>query len=110
MAVTRSAKKLAQSALGTEAAAVYTSPANTVTQVTEIWLANTNTTTARKVAIYAHGTAAGNTLIPELEIPAKGTKIVNAKIVLAAAEVFSAKQDTGTDVIITAYGVQEVTS
>ena len=111
MTVTRSAKKIVQVALGTEATAVYTSPVNTVTQITEIWLANTNTTTTRKVSLYAHGTASENTIIPELQILAKGTKIItDARIILAAAEVLAAKQDIGTDVILTAYGVLEVTS
>ena len=109
MAITRSAKKLVQSALSTSASAKYTSPANTKTQVTEIWLANTNTTTARKVTLYAHGVAAGNTILQDLEITAKGTVILdNCKIVLEATEVLAAKQDAGTDVILTAYGIQEV--
>ena len=111
MPVTRTPKKLAQTALSTTVTARYTAPAATVTQITEIWLANTNTTTARTVALYAHGTAANNTLIQAIKIPANGTKgIDGSKIVLAAGEVLAGKQDAGTDVILTAYGIEEVTS
>jgi len=101
-------KRLAQVALSTTATARYTCPASTIAQITEIWLANTNTTTVRKVSLYAHGTATTNTLIHEIEIPAKGTVIIdNAKIVLTASQVLAAKQDVGTDVILTAYGIEE---
>ena len=101
-------KRLAQTALSTTATAHYTAPASTTTQITEIWLTNTNTTTVRKVALYAHGTAAANTIVHELEIPAKGTNILDGcKIVLTAAQVLAAKQDVGTDVILTAYGIEE---
>ena len=105
----RSAKKLAQTALSTTMAARYTSPAGTVTQVTEIWLTNTNTTTVRTVTLRAHGTAAGNTLADRIEIPARDTAIIDGcKIVLEAGDVLAASQDAGTDVILTAYGIQEV--
>ena len=44
-----------------------------------------------------------------IEIAANGTQIISdSKIVLAAAQVLSAMQDVGTDVILTAYGVEEV--
>lgn len=111
MAVTRTPKKLAQTALNTSSTAVYTTPASTKTQVTEIYLANTNTTTARTVTLYAHGTADANRIVVAYEIAAKGTVILeDKKILLSATEVLAAKQDTGTDVILTAYGVEEVTT
>ena len=101
--------RLAQTALSATVAAVYTTPASRRTQITEIWLANTNTTTARRVTLRAHGTAATNNLISSIEIAANGTQIISdSKIVLAAAQVLSAMQDVGTDVILTAYGVEEV--
>lgn len=101
--------RLAQSALSTTMTARYTTPTSRRAQVTEIWLANNNTTTARKVVIAAHGTASTNMIIPEIEIPANGTKVISgSKIVLTAAEVLAAKQDVGTDVILTAYGIEEV--
>jgi len=112
MAITRTAKKLVQSALSNAVTAKYTTPASTTTQVTEIWFANTNTTTARKVKLLAHGLVdPGNVLIPEIMIAAKGVEIIDgSKIALATTEVLAASQDAGTDVIMTAYGVEEVTS
>lgn len=101
--------RLTQTALSTIVAAVYTTPASRRTQITEIWLANNNTTTARRVTLRAHGTATTNNLLPVLEIAANGTQIIDgAKIVLAAGEVLAALQDAGIDVILTAYGVEEV--
>ena len=111
MAVTRTAKKLAQVALGNTMAAIYTSPTSTKTQIVEMWFANTSAATTRKISLAAHGTAAGNIIVPELEIPANGTKVINAsKVVLEASEALAAKQDAGADVIATLYGVQEVSS
>lgn len=99
---------LVQAALSSVAAAVYTTPANTRTQITEIWLANNNPTTARRVTVRAHGAAAANNLLPVLEIAANGAQIIgDSKIVLAAGAVFVALQDVGADVILTAYGVEE---
>lgn len=110
MAVTRSAKKLCQSTLASTVTAEYTSPANTKTQVTEIWLTNTSGVT-RTISLYAHGLANVNTLISSLPIEAGGVRVINgSKIVLEAAEVLGGKQDVGEDVILTAYGIQEVTS
>lgn len=101
--------RLAQTALSATIAAVYTTPASRRTQITEIWLANTNTTAARRVTLRAHGTAATNTILPSIEIAANGTQIIDgSKIVLAAGQIFAAMQDAGTDVILTAYGVEEV--
>ena len=101
--------RLAQIALSATIAAVYTTPASRRTQITEIWLANNNTTTARRVTLRAHGTVETNTILPSIEIAANGTQIIDgSKIVLAAGEVFAALQDVGTDVILTAYGVEEV--
>ena len=101
--------RVVQTALSATIAAVYTTPASRRTQITEIWLANNNTTTARRVTLRAHDTAATNTIIPSIEIAANGTQIIDgSKIVLAAGEVFAALQDVGTDVILTAYGVEEV--
>jgi len=102
-------KKLFQGALSTVATAVYTAPAGTRTQVIEVWLANTNTTTIRNVTIFAHGLATGNTLIPLYPVAANGLQMLDgAKIVLTATETIGFKQDVGTDVIVTIYGIEEV--
>lgn len=103
----RVAKKLCQVALGDTATAVYTAPDGGKTQVSEIWLANTGDT-ARTVAIYAHGTDTVNLLVPGVEVAAYGTQIIDgSKIILGSEEVLAGKQDTGTDVILTAYGIEE---
>ena len=103
------ARRLVQATLGITIVAVYTTPPATRTQITEIWLANNNTTTARRVTLRTHGTAVANTIIPSIEIAANGTQIIDSsKIVLTAGQVLAALQDAGTDVILTAYGVEEV--
>lgn len=105
--MTRTAKKLIQSALSTVISTMATGVAGGRTQVTQIFLANNGTAT-RYVTLYAHGTVAANVLLPKIEIyPESGKILDNLKIVLAAGETLSAKQDTGTDVILTAYGVEE---
>lgn len=101
-------KKLFQGALSTALLTRYTTPAGVRTQVTEIWIANTNTATERKVTINAHGTAVANTLHPALPVSANGTVVLdNCKIVLNASEVLALKQDVGADVVVTVYGIEE---
>lgn len=106
---TRTPKKLAQAALTSSMTAVYTAPAATKTQITEIWIANTSASTARKISLAAHGTATANTIIPEQEIAAKGyAALGDTKIVLAAEEVFAGMVDAGSnETIITLYGIEE---
>lgn len=104
----RTPKKLGQSALNTTAVSVVTNQsASYRVQVTQLFITNTNTTTQRTVTLYAHGTATSNTLSQEIVLPAKASVIIDTKIVLIGTETVSAKQDTGTDVIITAYGIEE---
>jgi NAD/NADP transhydrogenase alpha subunit len=106
---TRTPKKLAQSALTNSLVAIYTVPALTTSQVVEVWLSNTNATTARVVTIAVHGNATANQIVPGLSIPALDFKVIdNAKIVLTAGEILYAKIDTGSDVNITIYGLEEV--
>lgn len=103
---TRTANKLAQATLTTTAAALYTTETFTTTQVSEIWLANTNATTARTVTLYAHGLGTSN-IISTVIIPASSSApISNARIVLNPGEILGAKVDTGTDVTLTAYGIK----
>jgi len=108
--ITRTPKKLSQSALSSSATAYYTTPSFTETQITEIWLKNNNITTTRTVTVYAHGLTDSNILFT-LSISANGSALIsNSRIVLATTEVLGAKIDTGTDVIMTTYGIEEVTS
>lgn len=104
----RIAKKLFQGAISTVVTARYTTPANTRTQIVEIWVDNQNTTTDRKVNLFAHGTTATNRLshnIPVLKDT--GINIAENKIVLTAGEVLALSQDVGTDVVVTIYGIEE---
>lgn len=104
----RTAKRLLQTALSTTAAAVYTAPASTNAQVTEIYLANTGTT-ARTVTLYANGTATTNSIVTGLIINGSASSILqDLKIVIPTGTILAAKQDSGTDIIMTAFGVEEV--
>ena len=92
-------KKLFQGALSNSAGAKFTNTNGKTAQVCEIYLVNTGTV-ARTVTLYAHGTAAANT-IAVLSIDAGGCVILqDLKIILTGTEVLAAKQDTGTDVIM----------
>lgn len=100
-------KKLFQGATGTTATANYTCPASYRAQVCEIWLANTGTTD-RTVTIYAHGVTTTNIVACGIVIKAGESKcLADNKIILAASETLSFKQDVGTDINVTCYGYEE---
>ena len=102
------AKRLCQVALSPSASVLYTAPAGNTTQVTEIYLAN-NGSAPRIVTILAHGVANQNRVLRGIPVDADGSTIIgDTKITLAAGETFAANQDAGTDVVLTAYGVEEV--
>jgi hypothetical protein len=104
----RTVKRLAQSALSTTATARYTAPAATTAQVTEIYLVN-NGASDRAVDIYQGGTAATNRIMRGVSVPAGGCTILqDLKIVVAAGQTLAANQDAGTDIIMTAFGIEEV--
>lgn len=103
----RTPKKLSQAALTATTATYYTGVTNYRAQVTQIFLANTNTTTTRYITLYTFGTGVGNVIAQKIEIPANGSVIIDSKIVLLATETLSAKQDTGTDVTMTLFGIEE---
>lgn len=104
------AKQLAQSALSTTVTNRYTAPTSpaTTAQVTEIYLATPKaSTTDRIVEIYQGGTAAGNLILSGIKVPAGGSVILqDLKIVVAAGQSVAAKQDVGTDITMTMYGVE----
>lgn len=104
----RTAKRLLQTALSTTASTIYTAPASTNTQVTEIYLTNTGSTT-RTVTLYVNGTANANMLVNGLQVSGNSSVILqDTKIVIPTGTVLSAKQDVGTDITMTAFGVEEV--
>lgn len=102
----RTAKKLSQGALTSSLVAQVTGAASTITQVTGMFFVNTGGT-ARTVTVTAFGTATANTLIQSLSLGAYATVVFNDPIVLAAGTILYAKQDTGTDVVLTTFGVEE---
>lgn len=106
----RTALKLAQLALSTTITARYTAPMipATTAQVTEIYLVN-NSATDRTVDIFQGGIATTNRIMRGVTVPAGGCIILqDLKIVVAAGQNLAASQNTGTDVTMTAYGIEEV--
>lgn len=102
-------KKLFQGALSESVTTLYTTPSKVRTQIVEIWVDNQNTTTDRKINIYAHGTASTNRLNHNIPITKDtGITISENKIILDAGEVFAMSQNAGTDVVVTIYGIEEV--
>lgn len=103
----RTAKLLAQGALSTTITAHYTAPASTTAQITEIYFANTGATT-RTISVYAGGTYSTNSVIVGLSVTGTSSIIIqDTKIVLATTKVLAVKQDVGTDIICTIFGVEE---
>lgn len=104
----RQARRLAQTALSGTAAAVYTAPASTTAQITEVYFANTGTA-SRTLTLYVNGTATTNTIVVGLAVAGTATQILSeSKIVIPPSTIFAAKQDTGTDIICTVFGIEEV--
>lgn len=102
-------KKLFQGSLSSTVTAVYTVPASIRTQIVDIHIVNQNTTTDRKVSIYAHGTASGNQINRNTPIQKDvGICVADNKIILTSGEVLAMSQDIGTDVVVTVYGYEEV--
>jgi len=112
--MTVTAKKLGQTSLNVTANVVTltTGRSGGHSEVSSIYLTNTNATTQRTVTLLAHGagTAVVNELFHAIDIPAKGTKLLqlsNSPIILPDGETLRAYQDIGTDVTATIYGIEE---
>lgn len=102
----RTAKKLSQNALTSSLVAQVTGATDKRTQVTKIWLTNTDTST-RYVQLTAFGTGAGNQLASNIELTSKATVLIDNAVVLEVGEILYAKQNTGTDVTMTTFGIEE---
>lgn len=103
----RIARRLAQTALSSSIVSVVTSGTASTTQIVEVYITNTGTT-SRNVTFYANGTASTNTVITGLAVAGTSSVILeDKKIILGLSEVFYGKQDAGSDVIVTCYGVEE---
>ncbi|WP_135552119.1 hypothetical protein [Paenibacillus cymbidii] len=100
---------IAPAALSNAATAKYTNSSANRTQITGIWLCNTGAT-ARTVALYKNGTATANMIASAIELPANGSiflDLAGKALIFTGTQTLAAKQDTGTDVNIAAYGVVE---
>lgn len=103
----RIAKRLAQTALSTTTAAIYTAPASTTAQITEVFICNTGTT-ARTVNFTTGGTFSTNSIIIGLAVSGTASVILeDKKIVVPASAIFGGFQSAGTDIIVTVFGIEE---
>ena len=98
-------KKLFQQQLGTGTNTLYTTPTGYRTQITEMWVSNT-TTDPISFTLKAHGDLEGNILLNEVEVE-ENLNIDGMKVVLDDSEVVYGE---GTDLIVTAYGIEEEVS
>lgn len=101
-------------ALSTTATALYTNTTANRGQLTGLWICNTGAS-QRTVSIYKNGTAAANLIATIILGPVGSTTLASSAfidlsgkaLVFTGSQPLSAKQDTGTDVNIAAYGVIE---
>lgn len=99
--------ELCLTALSATATAVFTNTsASYRTQITQIYLCNTSSS-SRTVTLYKNGTATTNQIANSIVLPANTSTIIDTKLVCTGTQTLAAKQDTGTDVNIAAYGVVE---
>lgn len=99
--------ELCQSAITASAATYFTNAsASYRTQMSQIFLCNTGAS-SRIVTLYKNGVAVNNQIANSITLPANTSTIIDTKLVFTGTQTFSAKQDVGTDVTITACGVVE---
>ena len=102
-------KKLAQSALSSTVSILCSGIADKTVEAHAIYFCNTSTTD-RTVTTYAHGSADAN-MIMTLEVESGGFVAIPKDefiVVLGStSESLYAKQDTGTDITCTVYGLEE---
>lgn len=101
---------IAPQALTASAATKYTNGgANFRTQLTGLWLCNTSAST-RTVTLYKNGTGTINQIANAIVLSGNASAQIDLSqrpLVFTGTQTFSAKQDTGTDVNIAAYGIVE---
>ena len=96
------AKKLFQEQLGTGTISLYSTPTDTKTQITEIWIANP-TDNPIDITLKTHGDLEENTILDNVEIE-ENLNIDGSKIVLDENEEIYAE---GENLVVTAYGIEE---
>jgi len=102
--------ELFQSAITASAVTYFTNTSSSYrTQMTGLFIANTGST-ARVVTLYKNGTGAANQIVNSLSLEANTSAIIDLSgkpLIFTGTQTFGAKQDTGTDVSITATGIIE---
>ena len=97
----------APTALSGSASAVFTNPGVSYrTQVLEIWLCNTGTS-SRTVTLYKNGSATGNQIANSIGLASGTSILIPVHLVCTGTQALYAKQDAGTDVNVAVYGIVE---
>lgn len=105
----RSSELLGQVALNTTAVTIVDGAA-VKSEVYNLYLRNTNSSTERTVTLYAHGTTTANEIWKQT-LAADETILFTKEelaIIIPFGNQLSGKQDVGTDVIATAYGIEVI--
>lgn len=98
---------IAPSALSNAATTKFTNQsASYRTQLTQIFLCNTSSS-QRVVTLYKNGTGTTNQIANSITLPANTSTIIDTKLIFTGTQTLAAKQDTGADVNIAAYGIEE---
>lgn len=105
--MSRILKKLTQVAVTNTLSTIYTAPIGKTIQITSMWMTNTNTTTDKYITIYAHGNTNTNKIVPSHLIAKEDVYILNCNMILSSGESIYASIDTGSDVNLLIYGIEE---
>lgn len=103
--MTDTVKRLAQATVGTSAAAFYTVPGSTSAIVRHIVAANTSGS-ATTLIVYHGGSAAANTILPSVSVPAGGRIEFDGIISMAAADTLQAIAGAGSAIQVTVHGME----
>lgn len=105
-------KRLVQSIISEGTTEKYTTPASTLSQISEIWIVN-DSNSAVEISLYAAGLDPVNMFIKELKIrPGASARITDCKIIMNAGEKLGTKlnyylSSRNGEVSITVYGIEE---
>lgn len=86
----RTPKKLAHGYLTTSLAVLYTVPASTRTQITEVWITNTDAASAKDITLtVGDATLAKNAIVSAATVGSSDSVVISdCKIILTASETF----------------------
>ncbi len=98
--------ELFQLQLSSTATTQYTNNTTYRTQLLQLWICNTGAN-QRTITLYKNGISEVNQLSNAIVLSANTSIVIDTKIVFTSTQTFSAKQDAGSDVSITGYGITE---